>query len=239
MSGSIEARVQGAPAFRARRDGADEPAVFPALPAALDWVLGMLERHDLISGTLVQGSSPWTSVGIVRVRDNQLLLVASHYTGDGPGRKQVANPAAEREVARLLPARGYQHLVLPEPVTPLVTLGPLLSTRVLNCLLREGYTSVEQVAALPDAALHDMQSMGAVGITQLRVAIATTSGTAAAPPAAPRRVAFTANQARELAQLLNDLGALARVHDERDLAERAASFTRLLPDSPGVTDPST
>ena len=80
--------------------------IFPALPAALDWVLRMLERHDLISANLAHGGSPWNTVSVVRVRDKQLLLVASSYTGDGPDRKQVANPAAEREVARLLPARG-------------------------------------------------------------------------------------------------------------------------------------
>jgi Glyoxalase-like domain len=36
----------------------------------------------------------------------------------------VPNSVAEREIAWLLPARGYHHLVLPEPATPLVTLRP-------------------------------------------------------------------------------------------------------------------
>ena len=40
------------------------------------------------------------------------------------------------------------------------------------------------------------------------------------------------DQAGELARLLADLEALARAHDEHDLAERAASFTLLLPDRP-------
>lgn len=48
------------------------------------------------------------------------------------------------------------------------------------------------------------------------------------PPAAP--VTLAAEQADELAQLLADLATLARTHDEQDLAERAAMFTRLLTD---------
>ena len=127
-------------------------------------------------------------------------------------------------------------MVVPEPATPLVTLGPLLPTRTPNLLMRKGYTSVEQVTTLPDAALHDLRSMGAVGISQLREAIATLG---IAVSAAAALVTFTAEQAGEFARLLADLEALARAHDEHDLAEPAASFTLLLPDSPGVTDPST
>ena len=225
LSGPIWAHVQGAPAFRGLRGGADEPAEFPALPAAVDWVLAMLERYGRVSASVRRGSSPWQTVHMVRVGGKQLLLAASHYVGDGPARRQVPNPHAEREVARLLPARGYEPLMLPDPVTPLVALGPLLPSKVLNCLLREGYTSVEQVAALPDAALQDMRSMGAVGIGQVRDAIATLG---VRPAVAPAPVTLPAEQAGELARLLSDLAALARTHDERDLAERAVALTRLL-----------
>ena len=138
----------------------------------------------------------------------------------------MQQPDAEREVARLLPARGYEQLLLPEPATPLITLGPMLPSRVLNCLLREGYSSVEQIAVLPDAALHDMRSMGTIGISQIRDAIATLG---VAPAAAPVPVTLPAEQAGELARLLADLGALALAH-EHDLAERAATFARLLTD---------
>jgi hypothetical protein len=232
MSGPMKARVQDVPAYRDRRDrrdGVDGPATFPVLAAALGWVLDMLERYDrVVTASVSSSSPPWRTVRIIRVRDKELLLAASKYTGEPPDRKRVPDTAAVREVARLLPARGYCHVVLPEPQTPLATLGPLLSSRVLNCLLRDGYSSVEQVAVLPDAALHDMRSMGAIGIRELRAAIAGVGAT----PSVAAPVALTAGQAGQLARLLSALGALARTHDEDDLAEQVAAFARLLPDIP-------
>lgn len=149
--------------------------MFPALPAALDWVLETLERHGRVTASVTRSSQPWRTVRIVRVRDKEVLLVAGRYTGEGRARKQVPDVAAVRAVAGLLPARGY-HQVVPGSATPLMTLRPLLPSRVLNCLAREGFTSVEQVAVLPDAALHDLPSLGTIGIGELHDLIATMAG---------------------------------------------------------------
>jgi hypothetical protein len=171
MSGPIHALVEGAPIHR--RNGIDHPVTFPALPAALDWVLATLVRYNRASAGLWSGSRPQrSSVTLVRVREAELLLVASRYEGDGPYRRQLPDDAAQQAVTRLLPARGYRQVVLPEPGTPLHTLGPMVPSRVLNCLIREGYTTVEQVAMAPDAALHAIRSMGVIGIGEIRAAIA-------------------------------------------------------------------
>jgi hypothetical protein len=114
---------------------------------------------------------------------------------------------------------------LPELVTPLVALRPPLAVRIVNCLERYGYRTVEQVAVLPDAALYDMRSMGVVGITELRGAIATLS----VATVSAATVRLTVAQISELTELLDRLAVVAQAHGEHDLAQRATVFQHLLP----------
>uniref|UniRef100_UPI003F49AAFA DNA-directed RNA polymerase subunit alpha C-terminal domain-containing protein n=1 Tax=Actinoplanes sp. CA-151224 TaxID=3239904 RepID=UPI003F49AAFA len=216
MTGPIHALVHGAPIHQ----GIDRPVTFPTLPAALDWVLATLARHNRASARFWTESGPYRTVTLVPVREAEMLLVAARYEGEGENRRQVPDPGAHQVVARLLPAHGYREVVLPEPGTPLHTLAPRLPSRVINCLLREGYTTVEQVAAVPDVALHDIRSLGVKGIGELRAASA--GGT----PAPAVTVVLTSEQADAVAGLLAALGELARAHGRPDLAEQAAAVQR-------------
>jgi hypothetical protein len=144
--------------------------------------------------------------------------------GEGRDRRQVPDLDTERAIAELLSARGYRQ-VLPDGFTPLETLRPLVSNRVLNCVLREGYTSVEQVAMLPDAVLRQMRSMGTGGIAELRAALGV--------PQPGEAVRLDAAQALEVAAVLTALASLANEHAEHDLAARARAARHLL--GPGLS----
>lgn len=49
--------------------------------------------------------------------------------------------------------QGWLAQPTPRPGTPLAELRPHLSARAINILDREGFTTVEQVAVLPDTTL--------------------------------------------------------------------------------------
>ncbi|GLW28593.1 hypothetical protein Areg01_15330 [Actinoplanes regularis] len=227
--GGIAAWVLGAPPDPRHGGGTarDNPALFPAVAPAVDWMLEMLERHRKVTGWLARVPLElYRSVRVVRISDTELLLAAAWYGQDHEFATKVPDYEAVQTVAQLLPGRGYRQVALPEPGTPLETLHKRLATRVLNTLLREDYTTVEQVAVLPDAALRDMRSVGTIGIAELRTTLAELGMTAAAPDAAA--VTLSAEQATDLAELLNLLGGLARRYGEPKLAMRTAVFQHLL-----------
>jgi DNA-directed RNA polymerase alpha subunit len=53
--------------------------------------------------------------------------------------------------------------------------------RIYNMLAREGFSTVEQVAAVPDTALLDIRSMGGPSLTAVRDATATVGAARGGP----------------------------------------------------------
>jgi hypothetical protein len=56
--------------------------------------------------------------------------------------------------------------------TPLVALRPLMTPRTFRTLEREPFTTVEEVATLPDHALVDLRHIGEKSVAEIRTAIA-------------------------------------------------------------------
>jgi hypothetical protein len=109
----------------------------------------------------------------------------------------------------------------PVPSRPLETLKGSLSSRILNMLLREGFTTVEQVAATPDEVLLKMPLLGLPSITAIRDAIAAAEAAAHVPDG---EILLDVDQVRELAVLLSTLAGYAEAREQRDVAHRARTF---------------
>jgi hypothetical protein len=198
------------------------PHTFAEPALALDWALAIFDRFHLVTARLWRGFYPGLGVGITRVGEAELLLFVEPEGHD----MAAGDQALLQEVSRLLPARGYRQVVLPEQVTPLMTLRPLLTAWILNSLMRSGYRNAEQVAVLPDAALRVIRLMGDNSITALRAALATVPGIAT--PGTSVSVLVTGEQAGDLQRLLTELGAVAQNHGRQDLADRARTCQRTL-----------
>ena len=105
-------------------------------------------------------------------------------------------------------------------VTALVVLRPHLSSRVYNLLTREGFTTVEEIAARDDFALLDIRTMGLPSIAAIREATATVRAEGIAATA----LHLDAGKTRELVWLLSTLSAYAEGQGSRDVARRADAF---------------
>lgn len=203
LAGRIRARVDGVPSFSGARW--DEYRVHADLPAALEWVLGQLDQS-------------WRPTTAHLWQEERLHRRATLYQA---GDKDLVVLADDVDVvASLLPRRGYRAKPL-DSSTPLAALRPQLPARVYNMLSREGFTTVEQVAALSDTALMTIRKMGESSLTALRDAIAVA---APAKPVPARGVRLGAAQVRELVELLSTLSSYAEGRNNRDLARRADAF---------------
>lgn len=102
--------------------------------------------------------------------------------------------------------------------TPVTSLRDLLSGRLLNLLQREGFHTVEQVAAASDDALLAVRRMGWPSVLEIRTAVAETH---AAGRQGWDEVTFDSAHVRELISLLTILVAYADGREQRDVADRA------------------
>jgi hypothetical protein len=105
--------------------------------------------------------------------------------------------------------------------TPLQLLRPTLGNRICHALLREGYTTVEQVAATPDADLLDIAIIGPGSVAVLRKVIPYRDPvTGRSTPV----LALSSDQIVELEELLDALISYATASGGRDIARRADAF---------------
>lgn len=189
----------------------------PDLPTALHSVLELFDRTaGARTGHLTQADDPHRSVRLFRVRAKEVLVLPDEH-----------DAASARSVIALLPCRGYRATATANNHTPLTALRPPLSLRVFNQLAREGFTTVEQVTAVPDTALMDIRGMGGPSITAIRDAIAAVTTTTV--PTGDVRL--DAEQVRDLTGLLTTLNAYAQGHGSHDIARRADAFLLSLADS--------
>jgi hypothetical protein len=101
-------------------------------------------------------------------------------------------------------------------------LQPTLGERIPNLLMRNGYQTIEQVAAAPDRDLLQVPKIGRQSLAELRAAISISPAAGQMPD---RAVTLDVDQVRELRRLL--LGTLTRWADARgasDIAHRARDF---------------
>jgi hypothetical protein len=202
--GETRARVSGVPSFPGA--GPWDSAQHPDLPTALHWVLEQFNRTQATTADIWQ-AEPHRGCTIIRTRDKELLLLGAH------------DDTVMRAAAAQLDDYGYREAALPG-ATSLAVLRPHLSTRVFNQLARHGFTTVEQVAAVPDIALMDIRLMGGSSVAAIRDALATVK--AALHPA--EDVQLTTAQVTELIQLLAVLSTYAEGHGNHALAARAEAF---------------
>ena len=81
-----------------------------------------------------------------------------------------------------LPVDNWQRHALPTSVTLLSALRDRMGTRTFPLLRREGFTSIEEVTAVPDLGLLDIRNMGSTTISALRmIAVESRIGTDGGP----------------------------------------------------------
>jgi hypothetical protein len=204
--GEFNARVAGVPSFPGA--GPWDSVRHPDLPAALHWVLEQVDRARATTADLWQAEEPNLGCTLIRTRGKELLLLSTH-----------TDETVARATAALLENHGYHEAVLPG-ATALAVLRRHLSTRVYNQLTRHGFTTVEQVAAVPDAALMDIRLVGGPSIAAIRETLAAVK--AALHPV--EDVQLTTAQVAELIQLLAVLSTYAEGHGNHALAARADAF---------------
>lgn len=185
---------------------------FDRVAGALDWLLEQLDLNPrAVRGYLLRGHGLYGRVRIDVYRVDQRAMIVT-------GEEDLA-----AAVRRLLPCRSWWQRLLSTPGRPAETLSPWLPNRILNALLREQLTTVEQLAAVPDAALLTIRGLGASSVQPIREAI-----TAAAGPVANKHgwplLSLAYEQQRELMALLSILTDHARALDDQDTADRAQEF---------------
>lgn len=181
--------------------------------SALHWVLRILaESPSAASARVWMPDAPSNGVHLYPLEPRGEVLVV----GDSP----LADLAREQ-----LPLHGW--LVRPRPgrATPLIELRPHLSSRTFNILAREGFTTVEQLAALPDRTLLSVRHFGVPTLESVRRALATV--TAHHYPA-NASVVLDAMQLCELDELLGILGVYAHARGQGDVCRRALAFAEVL-----------
>ena len=178
-----------------------------------------------------------TSVPVARLGDHVVASRhsrwppwASQYPHNGASlyrtRSKLAVVIGDDDIAevlcRLFPCQGWRLRPTAMPGTPVTALHPVLGNRIFNALAREGFTTVEEVAAVPDTALMDIRGMGLGSINTVRNAIAATQ-----TPSYPNddaAVTLSGRQLRELVLLLATLTVYAKARSQTDIADRAYAF---------------
>ncbi|MFF5230239.1 hypothetical protein [Dactylosporangium sp. NPDC000521] len=125
-------------------------------------------------------------------------------------------------VRGLFPHQGWHVRAEPSPGTDLATIRGALGPRVYNTLVRDGITTVEDLAAIPDMGLLDLRLMGPGSIERIRTAVVlhtSTPANSSAGSAGP--VTLTPGQAREARTLLGVLAVMSQARGDDATAVRA------------------
>lgn len=191
---------------------------FDQVAAALHWLLEQLELHPgAVRAYLLKQPYPhWHGrIDVFRVDPKTIVI-----TGD-------EDFAAA--VRKLLPCRGWWQRCLPTPGTPTETLSCWLPNRMVNALLRDHFTTVEQIAVVPDAALLTIRGVGASSVAPIRDAIIAATGDVHDNRPVLR---LASEQQRELVALLSILTDHAQALDDHDTAARVQAFLTYTLDVP-------
>jgi hypothetical protein len=209
-----KARVTGVPGG----GGVSDPTLHLNPRATLQWVLSQFDIYQTATSARL-----WAS--------DDLHNRASLYRADSKLAVVVGDDDLAGVLRRLFPCHGWRLRPTPIPGTPLSKLHPALGNRIFNALAREGFTSVEEVAAVPDIALADLRGMGLASITAIRSVIAAASTNSY--PDDDIVVMLSGGQLRELASLLATLAGYAEARGQADIAGRAQAFIAdALPQTP-------
>lgn len=214
---TVTALIPGVPSYPSA--GPYDPSSHPHARAALRWTLDQFDRHPR---AVRADLSPRRERRVVLYRTGPTTVVV---IGDGDLAKAVR---------RLLPYRDWQRLSPPTPGMPVETLSRWLPSRILNALLRDGFATVEEIAAVPDEALATIRGLGSLSIPALREAV-TAAGVSTLHPPQPPALTLTGAQQRELASLLTILTKHSRNLNDHDTATRARAFLTHVLDNPTHT----
>jgi hypothetical protein len=210
-----------APPFRVQVDHApawtEASAVVdcPTVRAALEHVVGVFEAFFLAFAARVWASRGGGDVVQVYRRADRSVVVV--------GRNALAD-----RVRAALPANGWNISALPMSETPLSTLREAVGERTLSMLRREGFTTVEEVAAVPDSGLLDLRNMGLTTLGTLRMAIAAQRLDTGGEP-----VTLSGYHVTELRMLLKRLASQAKPDKKADLMREVTAFLNEAFPSPG------
>jgi hypothetical protein len=131
----------------------------------------------------------------------------------------VGQGAVAEAVRTGLPVQGWADHCLPERVTFLSSLRERLGTRTFSLLRREGFTSLEEVVAVPDAGLLDIRNLGPSTIAALRMIAAEEQARSVVGP-----VILSDYQAAELLMLLKDLLVHVKPQRKDELTRAVSEF---------------
>ncbi len=149
-------------------DGADELVV--GVEAAVQTLLGWLDTHAYCADASLW-ISPRDNGGRPDVVHNRARIARR------PGREVlVVGPDALADQVRAIlgpGCAGWRLHELPAQQTFLEVAEPILGHRAHNMLTREGFRTLEEVAATPEASLLNIRNIGKKSLATIRDAIAT------------------------------------------------------------------
>jgi hypothetical protein len=131
----------------------------------------------------------------------------------------VGQGAIADAVRTAMPVRGWVGHSLPERVTFLSTLRERLGTRTFSLLRREGFTTLEEVVAVPDGGLLDIRNLGSSTIATLRMTAAEERARSGGGP-----VTLSDYHAAELLMLLKELLAHVKPQRKDELTRAVSEF---------------
>jgi hypothetical protein len=173
----------------------------------LEHVVGVFDAFFLAFAARVWASSAGGGGGVqVYRRPDKTVVVV--------GRNVLADL-----VRAALPVHGWDACPLPMSGTPLSTLREEVGERTFSMLRREGFATVEEVAAVPDSGLLDLRNMGLTTLGALRMAISTQRLDTSGEP-----VTLSAYHVTELRMLLNRLTSQAKPDKKAVLMREATVF---------------
>lgn len=196
----VQVQVAGLPQWEDVRQNVE----YETVTAALEHVVGAFETHYGGFSALLHAD---------RVGDVSL------YRTDGKTVVVVGrNPLADA-VRGALPVSGWSSHPLPDRVTLLSTVREALGTRTFSLLRREGFTSIEEVTAIPDRGLLDIRNMGSTTVATLRMIAAGRGVDTAGGP-----VTLSEYHAAELLMLLKLLLTHVKPQRKDELSQAVGAF---------------
>ena len=198
----MRVQVAGLPQGQDVRQNAEYETV--TVTAAIEHALGAFETHYGGVRALLQADRAG-DMSLYR-RDDKTIVVVGQ------------NPLADA-VRDALPIDGWRSHSLPHRVTLLSTVREALGTRTFSLLRREGFTSIEEVAAVPDRGLLDIRNMGSTTIATLRMIAATGCVDTASGP-----VTLSEYHAAELIMLLKVLLTHLKPQRKDELSKAVSAF---------------
>jgi hypothetical protein len=219
----INARVSGVPSFPGAR--LNDPRTHGDLTSGLHWILNQFdESRHAATAKLWSGSYPHSGAVIYRLDDRY---------GDDKLVAVIGDSGLADSVRDLFPCRGWQLRQAAVPGIPLESLRATLTSRIYNALAREGFTTVEEIAVVPDDGLLDIRPLGIGSVDLIRDAIAVATNSHVPDIDPPATASLTAGQLRELTALLSKLVTYANARGRDDIARRAQALLGDLGLGPG------